>query len=67
MDEKKLNSLISTLLKMAAEQEKPEKYNKVITELLSAEGIANAAVMEHRGGIVVSYQNGQGAIVLLGE
>lgn len=67
MDEKKLNSLITTLLKMAVEQENPGKYNQVITELLKAEGIANVVVMEHRGGSVVSYQNAAGGITLLGE
>lgn len=67
MDEKKLNSLITTLLKMASEQEKPEKYNKVIAELLAAEGVSNICIMEHRGGIVVSFQNAQGGITLLGE
>ena len=41
MDEKKLNSLIMSLLKMAEEQEKPSKYNKVIAELTAAEEIKN--------------------------
>ena len=67
MEEKKLHSLITTLLKMAVEQEMPEKYNKVIIELLAAEGFSKAVVMEHRGGIVVSFQNAQGGITLLGE
>lgn len=34
MDEKKLNSLITTLLKMAATQETPNKYNSVVAALL---------------------------------
>lgn len=67
MDEKKLHSLITTLLKMAIEQENPGKYNTVISELLKAEGVTNIAVMDHRGGTVVSFQNAQGGITLLGE
>lgn len=65
MDEKKLNSLITTLLKMAAEQEQSGKYNKVITELLAAEGIINIAIVDHRGGQVVTYQNAQGGMTVL--
>lgn len=67
MDEKKLHSLITTLLKMAIEQENPGKYKTVISELLKAEGVTNVAVMDHRGGTVISYQNAQGGITLLGE
>lgn len=67
MEEKKLQSLITTLLKMAIEQEKPGKYNTVIADLLSAEGVINIVIMDHRGGTVVSYQNAQGGITLLGE
>jgi hypothetical protein len=67
MDEKKLNSLITTLLKMSVEQEKPGKYNTVIAELLKAEGVNNVVIMDHRGGTVVSYNNAQGGITLLGE
>jgi hypothetical protein len=67
MDEKKLNSLITTLLKMSVEQEKPGKYNTVIADLLQAEGVTNVAIMDHRGGTVVSYTNAQGGITLLGE
>lgn len=67
MDEKKLNSLITTLIKMAAEQEAPGKYGKVIGELLAAEGITNFAIMDHRGGQVVSYNNSAGGITLLGD
>lgn len=67
MEEKKLQSLITTLLKMAIEQEKPGKYNTVIADLLAAEGVINVVIMDHRGGTVVSYQNAQGCITLLGE
>ena len=66
MDEKKLNSLITTLLKMASTQETPNKYNSVITELLKAENL-NFVIMDHRGGTVVSYTNGQGGIVMLSD
>ena len=64
MDEKKLNSRITTLLKMASTQETTNKYNSVIAELLKAENL-NFVIMEHRGGCVVSYQNAQGGITLL--
>ena len=57
MDEKKLNSLIIGLLKMAVEQEQPGKYNTVIATMLQAEGILKFVIIEHRGGCVVSYQN----------
>lgn len=67
MEEKKLQSLITTLLKMAIEQEKPGKYNTVIADLFAAEGVINVVIMDHRGGTVVSYQNAQGGITLLGE
>lgn len=67
MNEKKLDSLITTLLKMAAEQENPAKYNNVVIELLKAEGVVNHVIMPHRGGAVVSYQNSQGGITLLGD
>lgn len=67
MDEKKLNSLISTLIKMESEQEQPMKYNAVISELLKAEGIINFSILNHRGGTVVSFQNKEGEIVLLGD
>ena len=67
MEEKKLHSLITTLLKMAAEQEKVGKYNKVITELLAAEGIANVMIADHRGGQVVTVVNAEGGMVLLGD
>lgn len=67
MDEKKLNSLISTLIKMESEQEQPMKYNAVISELLKAEGITNFSILNHRGGTVVSFQNKEGGITLLGE
>lgn len=67
MEEKKLYSLITTLLKMGIEQEKAGKYNKVIMELLAAEGIANAVIMDHHGGQVVSFNNAEGGIVLLGD
>ena len=52
---------------MAIEQENPGKYNTVISELLKAEGVTNVAVMDHRGGTVVSFQNARGGITLLGE
>jgi len=67
MEEKKLHSLITTLLKMAIEQEKTGKYNQVIMALLAAEGITNAAIMDHHGGQVVSFTNAEGGIVLLGD
>ena len=67
MDEKKLNSLISTLIKMESEQEQPMKYNAVISELLKAEGITCFSILNHRGGTVVSFQNKEGGITLLGE
>lgn len=67
MDEKKFNSLISTLIKMESEQEQPMKYSAVISELLKAEGIANFSILNHRGGTVVSFQNKEGGITLLGE
>ena len=66
MDEKKLNSLITTLLKMASTQETPNKYNSVIAELLKAENL-NFVIMDHRGGTVVSYTNSQGGIVMLSD
>lgn len=65
MDEKKLNSLIMTLLKMAEEQEKPAKYTKVITELLAAEEIQNVTIVEHKGSPVVNYINREGGITTL--
>ena len=67
MDEKKLNSLITGILKMGVEQEQPGKYNTVIATMLQAEGISNLVIMEHRGGCVVSYQNSQGGITLLSD
>ena len=67
MDEKKLNSLIVGLLKMAVEQKQPGKYNTVIATMLQAEGIPNLVIMDHRGGTVVSYTNGQGGIVMLSD
>ena len=67
MDEKKLNSLIVGLLKMAVEQEQPGKYNTVIATMLQAKGIPNLVIMDHRGGTVVSYTNGQGGIVMLSD
>lgn len=66
MDEKKLNSLITTLLKMAATQETPNKYNSVVAALLQAENL-NFVIMVHRGGTVVSYTNGQGGITMLSD
>ena len=48
MDEKKLNSLITTLLKMASTQEMPNKYNSVVAALLQAENL-NFVIMDHRG------------------
>lgn len=65
MNEKKLEMLISTLLKMAVEQENPGKYNTVIGALLQAEGIINVVITVHRGGTVVSYQNSNGGITLV--
>ena len=67
MDEKKLNSLIVGLLKMAVEQKQPGKYNTVIATMLQAEGIPNLVILDHRGGTVVSYTNGQGGIVMLSD
>lgn len=67
MDEKKLNSLISTLIKMESEQEQPMKYNAVISELLKAEGITSFSILNHRGRTVVSFQNKEGGIIFLGE
>lgn len=67
MDEKKFNSLISTLIKMESEQEQPMKYSAVISELLKAEGITSFSILNHRGGTVVSFQNKEGGIILLGE
>lgn len=67
MEEKKLYSLITTLLKMVIEQEKAGKYNQVIMALLAAEGITNAVIMVHHGGQVVSFNNADGGIVLLGD
>lgn len=66
MDEKKLNSLITTLLKMASTQETPNKYNSVVAALLQAENL-NFVIMDHRGGTVVSYNNGQGGITMLSD
>lgn len=66
MDEKKLNSLITTLLKMAATQETPNKYNSVVAALLQAENL-NFVIMDHRGGTVVSYTNGKGGITMLSD
>ena len=57
MDEKKLNSLIMSLLKMAEEQENPSKYNKVIAELTAAEEIKNVTIIDHKGSPVVNYIN----------
>lgn len=67
MEEKKLHSLITALLKMAVEQEQPGKYNTVISTMLQAEGISNLVIMEHRGGCVVSYQNAAGGITMLSD
>jgi len=67
MNEKKLDSLIAMLLKLAAEQENPAKYNNVIIELMKAENVTNHVIMVHRGGAVVSYQNSQGGISLIGD
>lgn len=67
MEEKKLHSLITTLLKMAIEQEQVGKYNKVIIELLAAEGIANVMIADHRGGQVVTFINANGGMTLLGD
>ena len=67
MEEKKLNSLISMLFKMAIEQENPYKYNEVIKTLLRTEGISNFNLIEHRGGPVLSYVNSEGGVSLIGE
>ena len=65
MDEKKLNSLIMSLLKMAEEQENPSKYNKVIAELTAAEEIKNVTIIDHKGSPVVNYINKEGGITTL--
>ena len=65
MDEKKHYSLIKTLLKIAEEAGTPSKYNTVITELLSVEGVANVIVKEHKGSPVIIYTNAEGGINVL--
>lgn len=65
MDEKKLNYLVNTLLKMGEEQERPDKYSKVITELFVAEEIQNVTMIMHKGSPVINYVNKEGGITTL--
>ncbi len=65
MEEKKLHSLINTLLKIAEETGAASKYNTVIAELLKAEGFANVVIKEHKGSPVIVYTNAEGGITVL--
>lgn len=65
MDSKKLNSLITMLLKIAEEGGNASKYNQVILDLLQAENVNNIILKEVNGKIVVVFNNNEGGISLI--
>ncbi len=65
MDSKKLNSLITMLLKIAEDGGNVTKYNQVILDLLQAENVNNAIIKEINGKIVVAFNNNEGGIALI--
>lgn len=65
MDSKKLNSLITMLLKIAEEGGNASKYNQVILDLLQAENVNNIILKEVNGKIVVVFNNNDGGISLI--
>lgn len=65
MEEKKLHSLIVSLLKIAEEANEPFKYNTVIAELLKVEGFENVVIKNHKDSPVIAYVNAQGGITML--
>lgn len=67
MEEKKLNSLITTLLKIAEESGNPMKYNQVILDLLKADEYVNVNIMNHKGYPVIVFINKEGGISMIGN
>lgn len=67
MEEKKLHSLINTLLKIAEESGNPSKYNQVIIDLLQADEYTNVNIMDHKGYPVIVFINKAGGITMLGN
>lgn len=65
MDSKKLNSLITMLLKIAEDGGNAAKYNQVILDLLQAENVNNIILKEVNGKIVVVFNNNDGGISLI--
>lgn len=65
MDSKKLNSLITMLLKIAEDGGNVTKYNQVIIDLLQVENANNVILKEVNGKIVVVFNNNEGGITLL--
>lgn len=67
MEEKKLHSLINTLLKIAEESGNPLKYNQVIINLLQADEYTNINIMVHKGYPVIVFINKAGGITMIGN
>ena len=65
MDSKKLNSLITMLLKIAEDSGNVTKYNQVIIDLLQVENANNVILKEVNGKIVVVFNNNEGGISLI--
>lgn len=65
MDSKKLNSLITMLLKIAEDGGNVTKYNQVIIDLLQVENANNVILKEVNGKIVVVFNNNEGGISLI--
>lgn len=65
MDSKKLNSLITMLLKIAEDAGNVTKYNHVIIDLLQVENANNVILKEVNGKIVVVFNNNEGGISLI--
>lgn len=65
MDSKKLNSLITMLLKIAEDGGNASKYNQVIIDLLQVENANNVILKEVNGKIVVVFNNNEGGISLI--
>lgn len=65
MDSKKLNSLITMLLKIAEDAGNVTKYNQVIIDLLQVENANNVILKEVNGKIVVVFNNNEGGISLI--
>lgn len=65
MDGKKLNSLITMLLKIAEDAGNVTKYNQVIIDLLQVENANNVILKAVNGKIVVVFNNNEGGISLI--